>query len=323
MHSDSFLHRSRGVSKMGFPLPPAIPIANAINSTILSPLVAGATAAASLANLALVIPQNDPSATKGYQPLNIPTDNDTTNTMQDLPDALLFHYEGENNVSLESDITDHFVEDNTAIEDQIGLRPETVTVTGFIGELNNVLPLPLQILQTINNNLQLVTPYQPSVSQTGQNAINAAFYAYQVASTIASSATSAWNSLAQTEGSAVGNSQISVLTVGAQAVQNKQQLMFQQFYGYWANRNLFNIQTPWAIFTNMAIKSLRTIQDAETRTISSFEVTFKKIRTATTQITSVSLLAAGRAATQSAGLTNLGTTAGVPGASLGTSLLAS
>src|SRR5271163_4191719 len=78
--------------------------------------------------LALVTPQ----ANIGYKPQSL--------TGAVLP-TLLFHTEGENVAHLQSDITDHFIEDNTAINDQIALKPEMVTVHGFIGELNDVFPV--------------------------------------------------------------------------------------------------------------------------------------------------------------------------------------
>lgn len=284
----------------------------------LTPLVAAASAAASLASLALVIPMtDDPSMTVGYQPLNaLDSDGDVTPGLP-LPTALLFHYEGENNVSLESDITDHFVEDNSSVVDQIGLKPEIVTVTGFIGELNDVLPKPLKILQTIANNLLLVNSYQPQLSITALNALNQATLIYDSAISIKNSAVSAWSSITGETGEEL-SSGTGVFQAGA--VQSKQQLMFQQFYGYWTNRVLFNVQTPWAVFTKMAIKNVRAVQDAETRMITSFEVTFKKIRVASTTVEGLTSLAVGRAATQAAVLTTLGTSSGIPGISLGAGL---
>ena len=67
----------------------------------------------------------------------------------------------------------------------------------------------------------------------------------------------------------------------------------------------------------MAIKTLRTVQDAETRMITSFEVTFKKIRMAATAVSAVAPLTSGRTATQGADISTNGTTSGTPGASLG------
>src|SRR6266576_7254366 len=100
------------------------------NISALSQLTSAATA---LSNLILVSPQT----TIGYQPQNTPTQNGQTNQP---PPALLFHYEGEQTASLQSDITDHYIEDNTALQDQIALKPEETTTHGFIGELNDVAP---------------------------------------------------------------------------------------------------------------------------------------------------------------------------------------
>lgn len=293
-------------------------------TTNLTPLVAGATAAASLANLALVIPQTGkiaPENTKGYQPqTDASDDNQSLFNFTQQADPLLFHYEGENTGSLESDITDHFVEDNTTRVDQIGLRPEVFTVSGFIGELNNVLPLPLQVLQTIANNLILLNAYVPKIGVTAQTKLNQAVLLYESAQSIKQSAVSAWSSIASATGLGGAGTQIGtntgVFTVGAAAVQNEQQQMFQAFYGYWNNRTLFNIQTPWAILTNMAIKNLRAIQDAETRMITNFEVTFKKIRTANSESVSLTLAQA-RLATASAAASSNGTTSGGTSASQG------
>lgn len=282
-------------------------------TTNLSGITTGATAAASLASLVLVTPTtSNPSSTKGYQPLN-PPNSDGTTSLAPLPASLLFHYEGEQTALIESDITDHWVENNTSVQDQIALKPEIITTRGFIGELNNVLPAFLQPLQTIANTLVTVDSYVPQLSVTALIAYNQALLLYQNAESIAQSAVGAWSSLAQSGGSELGSAGSGVFQSGANIVQNKQQIMFQQFYGYWNTRTLFNVQTPWAIFTNMAIKSLRAIQDAETRMITDFEVTFKKIRTASTQVTAggIGNILQGRASSQSASSTNLGTSSGV------------
>lgn len=275
-------------------------------TTNLAPLAAGATAAASLAHLALAIPQNTPSATKGYQPLNPPSSTGLP-SLGPLATALVFHYEGENSATMESDITDHWVESNVSVVDQIALKPEKITVQGFIGELNNVIPALLQPLQTIANTLVSVDAYTPSLSVTALNAYNQALLLYENAASIAQSAVSAWSSITQSGGSQISDS--GIFTPTSQIAQNNQQKMFSALYGYWYNRILFNVQTPWAIFTNMAIERFRPVQDAESRLFTNFEVTFKKIRTAS-ELTADQLLSAGRAGNQSAANTNLGSSIG-------------
>ena len=115
---------------------------------------------------------------------------------------------------------------------------------------------------------------------------------------------SAWGSIT---GDNSGTSVISGQGITIARNQTKQQIAFQQFYGYWRTRTLFTIQTPWAIFQNMAIKSLRAIQSEETRMITDFEVTFKLMRFAET-ITIKPLITdfEGRSASQSSELLDLG-----------------
>ena len=254
------------------------------------------TAAQSLSNLILVSPQ----AIIGYQPQNAPITSDG-NTYQQ-PPALLFHYEGEQTVMLESDITDHYVENNSAIQDQIALRPEVITTHGFIGELNNIAPVAAGTIQSILDKLTLISGYSPALTITALVAYNNAFQAYQTGANAVNAAVSAWSSI---NGITTNN-------------QNKQQVAFQLFYGYWRARTLFTVQTPWAVFQDMAIKTLRAIQDDKTRTITDFEVTFKMMRFASTKTSSgIAAIQQNRAASQGFGLVNNGTQSVSNGPSLG------
>lgn len=218
----------------------------------LSPLSNLTTTATALANLILVQPKD-------------------IGILPKLPNgqSFLFHYNGEETVTLKSDITDHYIEDNTALQDQIALRPEMITTHGYIGELNDILPALLEPLKFAANKLTVISAYTPGLSLTALRLYNQATLAYATVSALADSAVSAWNFITG------GNNK---------PAQNKQQKAFQQFYGYWRNRTLFTIQTPWAIFDNMAIDTLRAVQGEDTRVITDFEITFKAIRIATTTL---------------------------------------
>jgi hypothetical protein len=261
-------------------------------------LVSGA--AKSLSNLIVASPQT----TVGYQPQN-PTSTSTGFSLSNLlnlsPKALLFHYEGEQTVMLESDITDHYIEDNTAVQDQIALRPIIITTHGYIGELNDVPPAILAPLQIIAQQLGSINAYAPGLSTTAINAYNTAFQVYQAANSLVNSATSAWASIVGTGESVVGSTGLS-----SEPNQNLQQTMFQQFFGYWNSRTQFTVQTPWAVFQNMAIYKLRAIQSEETNVITDFEVTFKQIRVAST-LSSLPNIVSSVLSSQSASATQLGT----------------
>ena len=250
----------------------------------ISSLQAGVSSASALANLVIVSPKN----TVGYQPQ---APNGTTAALQP---RLMFHYEGENSVNLQSDITDHYIENNTAIQDQITLKPVTITVHGYIGDLNNVPPnTALLTAQTVANKLLIMSTYTPALSITALEAYNAAVEAYQTVASAANSAVSVYQGLSGGQGLAVVNGNgigiTNTTTPGAfnqfTSTQTPQQIMFQQFYGYWWNRVLFTVQTPWAVFQNMAIQTLRSIQDETTQNVTDFEITFKMIRYAQSTIT--------------------------------------
>lgn len=261
---------------------PALASPQALTTT--SGITSGIT---SLTNLLLVNPQ----AVIGYQPTDAITGKPSGT-------ALLFHYEGEQSVSLESDISDHFVENNISVEDQIALHPETITAHGYIGELNDIAPLGLGAARELANRLTTVQGYVPSLTTTALIAYNEAEFAYRLALSALNTAASAVNSI----GSLLPGS----LGFGNGATQNNQQMMFQKFYSFWKSRTLFTVQTPWAVFKNMAIKSLRAIQDDETRVITNFEVVFKMIRTTKSLVSSPADKALGRLSFQSATPVNLG-----------------
>ena len=262
------------------------------------------TSAGALSNLILVDPQSDNS----YQPQ---AETNVLNLLAPDPPRFLFHYEGENTITLQSDITDHYVEDNTAINDQIALAPEMVKASGFIGELNDVVPPEIAFLKTSINKLTALGAYQPELTVSALRTYNAAFQAYYAAKSVTDSAVASWASITGTGGAVEITGTETEAELAALASNNisqtKQQIAFQQFYGYWRNRTLFTVQTPWAIFKNMAIESVTATQDADTDMISNFEVSFKIMRFAQSLTGGALSSLQGRLSDQAAAVVDLGT----------------
>jgi hypothetical protein len=280
--------------------------------TNLSSLSSVTTAATALSNLIMVSPQS----VVGYAPQN-PAVNGVPSLKQNAP-ALLFHYEGEQTTSLESDITDHYIENNSAVQDQVSLKPVTITTHGFIGELNDVAPFGLQTLKAAATKLSGISAYAPQLSVTALIAYNQAFLAYQVVANAANAAVSAWSSVNNLIEGSDGQSVIGADgTIKTASAQNKQQVMYQAFYGYWQQRTLFTVQTPWAVFQNMAIQKLRSIQNEETRMITDFEITFKQIRTVSTALNGLPVVLDTRASTQASPAVDQGTSSGSPSIGVG------
>ena len=220
----------------------------------------GLSTLTTLNNLILVTPQKN----IGIQPQNKPGLESFSQQK-----SLLFTYEGEQAVTLSSDVTDHYIEDNTAINDQVSLKPETITTQGYVGELTDRPPNEaFQKLSDINKKLYVVSGLTPGLSIAAQIAYNTAKQIYEVGVQTRRAALSAIDSIS-------GKT--------SQQNQTEQQKMFNNFYSYWKDRTLFTVQTPWAIFENCIIMNLRAIQSSETNVISDFEVTFKVMRFAETK----------------------------------------
>lgn len=173
-------------------------------------------------------------------------------------------------IMVESDITDHFIEDNSSIQDHIALRPERFILSGFQGELRDIFS---------NAFLSILTTVQ-SFGTVGGLAPEFSAQAAQVYSQISSVASKVGNVFNQAQN-------IYDIFLGRSTTANRQQQAFQHLYNLWLARQLCQIETPYGILNDMAIEHIRAQQDESTRLVSDFEVTFKRIRKATTTNSSV------------------------------------
>lgn len=87
--------------------------------------------------------------------------------------GLVFDWTGEEKLSLRSEITDSFVEDNTAIQDQIALLPETFSVNSTTAEVVFLGPKPSYSPPQAFNPLGLLASLVPSLTAGAANALAA------------------------------------------------------------------------------------------------------------------------------------------------------
>lgn len=202
--------------------------------------------------------------------------------------GFVFDIINEDSVNLESDITDHYIEDNTTIQDQIALRPEVVTVRGLVGELAETVAQKDDIAKEL-----AALPANPDLAPE--------YTDIQKAEIEEEAARKEQEVAAKTETQTLDG----YFNARSGNLPTKQSKAFLYFYELWKGRQLFTVDTPWGFFTDMAIQSLRVTQDASTKYISDFTLVFKKIRFAEEVTISAGQLA-GRLAQQSADQTNNG-----------------
>ena len=203
--------------------------------------------------------------------------------------AFVFDLKKDYKYTLSSDITDHYVEDNVAIQDHIGLRPIILEVTGVISEINLLQTAndeqkkPKGILDAENlkdlfnstdsyvSRMGSLTSFAPNITNQALNIYNSAKYAYGMANNVMN--------LSKTDTS-------SSITPGqfekdeSQIKQTKQCFWVKWFTTQWQNRASFSIVTPYDVLKNMYIVELSATQPESTRYITNLHIKFKQIRQA-------------------------------------------
>lgn len=220
--------------------------------------------------------------------------------------GFVFDYEGDDELDLESDITDHFTEDQTSAQDHIALKPYRVTLRGFVSEL--VLPSTKQGLfgalttlqQTIATIPAYLGKYTPQALQTLQKTASGALVSVQnYANTAAYYLNQAKN--------------IAGLFGGGTGAPTRQQQAFVALASLRDQRQIFNVLTPWSLLKGMAIERLVLIQPKDSNTRSDITVTMKQMRFVDiASAPNVVANQAGRAGIQAQPQTLQGSTAGTP-----------
>lgn len=179
--------------------------------------------------------------------------------------GFLFDIEGEGRAELRSEITDHYLEDNTAIQDHIAVRPKRFTLKGYVGEVvfrqdessNTFLQKAVQKLTVLNG----VLPVLSAATQQAKSILDSGSLSSLPLSGLPQAAD--YFSIAKN------------MTSGT----TKQQQAYQYFKALWEQKILFSVQTPFEFVANMAIESITAIQSENSKYISDFSIVLKQIRT--------------------------------------------
>jgi hypothetical protein len=185
--------------------------------------------------------------------------------------GFVFDYEGDTQVNGQSDITDHYTEQNAFINDQATQKPNRITLRGFVGELvanpNGGVLGALNTLQSKLTTLSAITgKYTPAIVQKIQAGVTSA---QSVVNTVDNDISRAQNALAFVTSFAPG---------GNSAKPSRQQKAYQQLETLRLNNTVFTLNTPMNYFKSVMIEHLMAIQDESTQQWMEFSVTVKEVR---------------------------------------------
>lgn len=183
-------------------------------------------------------------------------------------EVYIFDTRGDEDVTLESDITDNWVEDNSTMQDHIGLKPMSITLTGYVGELVTTPRTKEQATyETVSSITQAIAPLTPILSAQSQYIFNRVKETYDI-----------YNKANQT----VDRIENTLKKISVPDEASKQQQAFGRFYEMWATRQLSTVYTPFGAYNSMAIEKVTAKQSEEGVYVSEFSVTFKQVRIANT-----------------------------------------
>lgn len=181
-------------------------------------------------------------------------------------EVYIFDTRGDEDVTLESDITDNWVEDNSTMQDHIGLKPITITLSGYVGELKTTPRTEEKAFyETVSTINQAVTPLMPTLTAQSQYIFNRAQEVYDI-----------YNKANKT----VQRIEKTLAEIPVPDEASKQQQAFGRFYEMWTTRQLSTVYTPFGAYNSMAIEKVTAKQSEDGVYISEFSVTFRQIRIA-------------------------------------------
>ncbi len=179
--------------------------------------------------------------------------------------GFVFDYEGETAVRRQSDITDHWLEDNTAVQDHVAQKPARITMRGFVAELVLRREGVVAEIAILQNKLTTVNAYLGSYTPGAVQTISAAL-------------TQTQKTLSKINRSITRAKNIVGFFSGSVPSQTAQQKAYAELECLYETRQVFVVITPFKIFDNMLIESLNMMQPEETKFQSDIIVTLKQIR---------------------------------------------
>lgn len=231
-----------------------------------------------------------------------------------------FHIPQTEQVQFENEITDHYIETGSAIQDHIAQRPITITLTGLVGDyfysVNQIEDMLAQVVPTIT----LVRDFVPEFTNITKQVKNAK-YAYEASQNTSITDAVRYNVNGTGSTSAISQA-INDNIAGAatpsaisQAVNNYQPkikrfinaitnnvsgedlfALFQSLYklksaqtraflffeGLWKRRIAFTVETTWKRYDNMLVEKITPMRD-NNADITEFSITLKQVKYAETQ----------------------------------------
>jgi len=184
--------------------------------------------------------------------------------------GFIFDILEETRIELKADITDHYTEDNSAIQDHIAIQPTRITLRGFVGELSNIVEEERGSIQKLTEKLTQITSMVPIITNG--------------AKTIRNALVSEKKNTADYVNTAVGTGvDLYQAFKSLNPPKTKQAQAYNFFRALFESKQLVSLETPYSFYSNMAIESITAVQGRESNMITDFSISLKEFRTVKTK----------------------------------------
>lgn len=181
---------------------------------------------------------------------------------------------GEETLTADNDVTDHYVESNTAYQDQIARKPKIYTISGEVGELvwyqkDNSSQLVGQVAQRLEG----VVSFLPKMSKGFQQMKKTVMKAAQWVDTASNVVSRLSNFASEIKRDENGEE------VSSRSITNQEQAYIRLLAYRDDVVTPLTIKTPWGVLKDYVITSLKFTQPRDTKDKSIISMTLKEFRT--------------------------------------------
>lgn len=200
-----------------------------------------------------------------------------------------FHIPESERIKMESDITDHYTDTNTVVQDHIARKPVQISLTGLQGEYFYSVNQIEDTLALVVPTMKLCKQFIPKLSaatvqtklawqknKTDMHGLAAYYAGFDKSVPLSQKFSSTWNNLNGVD--------LFKLFQEIYKLKSAQTRAFLYLQAMWLSNKPFTVETSWRRYDNMLIQSLVPSRD-NNADITEFTVTFKQMNFTQSQYT--------------------------------------
>lgn len=191
-----------------------------------------------------------------------------------------FHIPKREQIKMQAEATDHYIDTNRPVQDHIALKPITITLNGLHGDYFYSVNQIEDMLATVVPTLSLIKQFLPNLSDVTKQ-VKEKYYKDLKAKAFAKSTydkkTNIYDNVSSGFDAVLLNREdLFSLAQQLYKLKSAQTRAFFFFEALWKSRAIFSVETTYRRYDNMVITSVTPLRD-ENADITDFTLTFKQL----------------------------------------------